>query len=91
MISLRSTLKRKGIHLESRGIMYGFRHGVATELLVAEVPAAHVASILGHKSTVMLFKHYSHLADNHGVLKTALANIKPVDGESTTAGASVQQ
>ncbi len=67
--------------LKSRGIMYGFRHGFATEQLSAGVPDAHVAAMMGHKSTTMLHKHYSHLLSNHKVLKGHLDNIKPVKGE----------
>jgi integrase len=40
---------------------YGYRHSVATDLLVGGVPDAEVAAILGQKSTDMIHKHYGHL------------------------------
>ena len=42
-------------------IPYGYRPGLASELLADGVPTAHGAAILGHTSTAMLFRHYSHL------------------------------
>ena len=42
-------------------IAYGYRHGFATDA-AAGVPDAQVARLLGHSSTVMLHRHYSHLA-----------------------------
>ena len=91
MAGLRAQLKEQGITLKSRGIMYGFRHGFATALLEQGVPDAHVASLLGHKSTTMLHKHYSALTSRHGALKAHLAGILPTSGETTgeTTAASV--
>ncbi len=91
MAGLKKTLAAKGIKLKSRGIMYGFRHGVATDLLEAGVPEAHVAAILGHKSTVMIHKHYSHLTSRHAALKVHLEHIQPTAGEVTTGDASTPQ
>jgi integrase len=40
---------------------YGFRHSFATDALSNGVPEAHVAALLGHSSTTMLHRHYSHV------------------------------
>ena len=55
-----------------KGIAYGYRHGFATEALAAGVPDAHVAALLGHSSTTMLHRHYSHLTAQAQALKDAL-------------------
>jgi len=52
-------------------IAYGYRHGFATDALAAGVPDAHVAELLGHSSTAMLHRHYSHLATRVKVLTDA--------------------
>lgn len=51
---------------------YGLRHTFATRALCAGVSDTVVASLLGHRGTVMLHKHYSHLGDQARVLKDAL-------------------
>jgi integrase/recombinase XerD len=43
-------------------IAYGYRHAFATDALANGLPDAHVAELLGHASTAMLHRHYSHLA-----------------------------
>lgn len=48
---------------------YQFRHTWATRALKAGVPAAHVAAMLGHASTAMVFKHYSHLCEEADLLR----------------------
>jgi len=82
MIRLRKTLQEAGIALKSSGIMYGFRHAFATEMLEAGVGEAHVAALLGHKGTNMLHKHYSHLTSKHAALKAHLQHIKATDAET---------
>ena len=57
------------------GIAYGYRHGFATRALAHGVPDAHVAALLGHSSTAMLHRHYSHLTSQAGVLRDALAKV----------------
>lgn len=52
---------------------YGLRHLFATEALRANVPIAHVAALLGHTSTAMVSKHYSHLTRHDEDLHAALA------------------
>lgn len=51
---------------------YGLRHLFATEALRANVPIAHVAALLGHTSTAMISKHYSHLTRHDEDLHAAL-------------------
>jgi len=48
---------------------YDFRHTWATRALKAGVPAAHVAAMLGHSSTAMVFKHYGHLGEEVELLR----------------------
>jgi integrase len=55
----------------SRRIAYGYRHAFATDALAAGVPDAQVAELLGHASTAMLHKHYSHLSTRVKVLTDA--------------------
>jgi integrase len=57
-------------------IVYGYRHGFATDALAAGVPDAHVAELLGHSSTAMLHKHYSHLATRVKVLTEAVRVVR---------------
>ena len=57
-------------------IAYGYRHGFATDALAAGVPDAHVAELLGHASTAMLHRHYSHLASRSAMLVTAAARVR---------------
>lgn len=90
MEGLRKTLRNKDVKLEGRGIMYGFRHTFATDLLEKGVPDAHAAALLGHKSTTMIHKHYSHLSSKTAALKVHLQHIGGVPGEDRDAGAVVQ-
>lgn len=50
----------------------GIRHWWITERLRAGVPIAHVAELAGHTSTMMISRHYSHLADHGDDLRRAL-------------------
>ena len=55
---------------------YGYRHSFATRLLSrGGVPDAHVAALLGHSSTAMLHKHYSHLTSQADVLRGSLGKL----------------
>lgn len=65
-----------------RVIAYGYRHGFATDALVKGLPDAQVAALLGHSSTAMLHKHYSHLTGQSRVLRDALAKVR---GETPTS------
>ncbi len=53
-------------------IAYGYRHTFATRALSRGVPDSHVAGLLGHSSTAMVHKHYSHLTSQADVLRAAL-------------------
>jgi integrase len=57
-------------------IPYGYRHTFATHALAAGVPDAQVAALLGHSSTTMLHRHYSHLTSQAAVLREALAKVR---------------
>ena len=57
-------------------IPYGYRHAFATAALSAGVPDAQVAALLGHSSTTMLHRYYSHLCGQVRVLKEALARVR---------------
>jgi len=48
---------------------YGYRHSYATRALAAGVPDAHVAALMGHSSTTMIHKHYSHITANARMLR----------------------
>lgn len=56
-----------------------FRHSFCSRALVAGVPEAHVAALMGHTSTAMISKHYGHLGAFADTLKAAAerANGKP--------------
>lgn len=66
---------------------YGYRHTFATDGLAGGLPDAQVAALLGHGSTAMLHRHYSHLTAQAGVLRLAAAAVRPVPaGEERAAG-----
>jgi len=58
-----------------RSIAYGYRHAFATQALSNGIPDATVAALLGHSSTAMLHKHYSHLTSNATAMREALAKV----------------
>jgi integrase len=57
---LRERLKEGG-KLKGDPIAYSLRHQLATDLLLAGKPDAHVAAVLGHTSTQVLHQNYSHI------------------------------
>jgi integrase len=67
---------QKKLGLPRRPMASGYRHSFATTTLEVGVPDAHVAELLGHTSTAMIHRHYSHL----GVQSEG-------DGRRTPAGA----
>jgi integrase len=87
MAGLRKTLAGRGIKIKGRGILYGFRHTYATDLLGEGVPDTHAATLLGHKSTAMIHKHYSHLGTKVQALKAHLRHIGKVNGEVSPSDA----
>jgi len=52
---------RRRPHLKGL-IAYAYRHSFATDALVNGVGIAQVAELLGHTSTEMVMRHYSHIA-----------------------------
>ncbi len=56
---------------------YGSRHTYATSALAKGVPGATVAALLGHSSTAVLHRHYSHLTSQANVLRNAAALVRP--------------
>lgn len=68
---------RKRTGLSNEVTCHGLRHLFATDALSAGVPIATVAELLGHQSTAMISKHYSHLADRQDVLRSALDTVRP--------------
>ncbi len=72
------TRRRLGL---GRVIAYGYRHGLATDALAAGVPDAQVAALLGHSSTTMLHRHYSHLTARARVLQDALDKVRGQEGQ----------
>lgn len=73
MAMVRERIEAKGLAIKTRGVLYGLRHTFATDLLRAKVPDTHVAALLGHRSTAILHRHYSHLSGAGEVLKPHLA------------------
>jgi integrase len=59
-----------------KAFAYGYRHTFATDALSQGVPDAHVAALLGHSSTAMLHKHYSHLTSKANVLRESLGKVR---------------
>lgn len=55
---------------------YSYRHTYATDALASGVPDAHVAELLGHSSTAMLHRHYSHLGTRTKVLAAAARAVR---------------
>lgn len=70
--AMRRLKKKAGV----KTIAYGYRHGFATSALSKGVPDAHVASLLGHSSTAMLHRHYSHLTSQTRVLRSAVEQVR---------------
>lgn len=63
--------RRSGVKV----IPYGTRHTAATRMLEAGVPDAHVAAVLGHTSTAMIHRHYSHVGENVRLMQAAAASL----------------
>ncbi len=57
-------------------IAYGYRHTFATDALSKGIADTHVASLLGHSSTTMLHKHYSHLTARTALLRDVAKQIR---------------
>ncbi|VTT98958.1 phage integrase family protein : Phage-related integrase OS=Rhodopirellula baltica SWK14 GN=RBSWK_01414 PE=4 SV=1: Phage_integrase [Gemmataceae bacterium] len=62
---------KAGVHATA----YMGRHTFATAALVAGVPDAVVAELLGHKGTAMVSRHYGHVGGQSRVLKDAVERL----------------
>jgi integrase len=56
-------------------IAYGQRHSAATNMLEAGIPETMVAAILGHCSTQMVNKHYSHVGSRADAMRAAAERV----------------
>jgi integrase len=72
-LAVRKLAKRAGI---GSAMPYGYRHGFCTAALSRGIPDAHVAALMGHTSTAMIHRHYSHLGQQAAVLKAALDRVR---------------
>ncbi|HQR07133.1 MAG TPA: tyrosine-type recombinase/integrase [Gemmatales bacterium] len=70
---IRRLAEKAGIR---RVIAYGYRHTFATDALSKGVADASVAALLGHTSTTMLHKHYSHLTSRVAVLRGEMDRVR---------------
>lgn len=71
MQALVSAYWRISDRIGHRVTAYCFRHTYATRALERGVPDTHVAALLGHTSTAMIHRHYSHLTSNARLLREA--------------------
>lgn len=67
--SMTMRFQRLSEKIGHRVTSYQFRHTWTTRALREGVPPAHVAAMLGHTSTAMIFKHYSHIAGDTELLR----------------------
>ena len=74
--SVNLMVRRLGKRCGFKAMPYGYRHGFATAGLSNGIPDAQVAALLGHSSTAMLHRHYSHLTSQSAVLKEALSRVR---------------
>jgi integrase len=69
---MRRLCQRAGV----KAFAYGYRHTFGTTALASGVPDAVVAALMGHSTTAMLHKHYSHLTSKTAVLRSALEKVR---------------
>jgi len=60
---------REKLKLGKDVVSYLYRHAVCTDLLEAGVGLAQTCEILGHKTTVMVMRHYSKIRDRRDHLR----------------------
>ena len=63
---------------------YAFRHRYGTDALLNGMEVATVATLMGHTSTTMVMRHYSHLDEEDAHLLKATLSVRP--GESSAVG-----
>ena len=56
---------------------YAVRHRFATQGLIDGVSNVEMAALLGHSSTAMIDRHYSHVSDSAKFLRDAMAKARP--------------
>jgi integrase len=66
---------RKRVGVKNSVICYSLRHTFVTKALEAGVPDSDVAALVGHSSTAMIHKVYSHLSANAKRLKAVAAKV----------------
>jgi integrase len=62
-------------------LSYGYRHAWATRALALGIPDTHVAAALGHSSTAMVHRHYSHLDANARLLNDVVEKVAAGKGD----------
>lgn len=72
-------LRAKLPHLKGL-IAYAYRHSFVTDALMNGVGVAEVAELLGHTSTDMVMRHYSHLRERTDYLRQAAAKAVRMNG-----------
>lgn len=76
---------RQRLGLDPGVVAYCYRHSYITDALERGVPDATVAELVGHTSTDMIHRHYSHLSEKRDYLSQAAAQItKPVERKGHT-------
>lgn len=74
--SVSCRMRRLCLRAGVKATCYGHRHTYATDALLAGVPDATVAALLGHSGTAMLHKHYAHLTAHAQALRDAAAKVR---------------
>lgn len=72
VLAMRRLRKRTGI----KATAYFYRHTLATDALANGVPEAHVAELLGHSSTQILHRVYSHLGTKSKLMGDSLRRVR---------------
>jgi integrase len=81
-IQLRFRQLRKKLGLDPGVVAYCYRHAYITDALERGVSDATVAALVGHESTDMIHRHYSHLSEKRSFLSNAATQImKPLPKE----------
>jgi len=84
--AMRKASEKAGLETKT---MYGLRHTFATDALAEGLPDAVVSELLGHASTQMLHKHYSHLSTKTTLLVNAASKVRGTVEEGTNAQPTV--
>ena len=78
--SWKCALKKAGIMRHLRP--YDLRHGFATEAIAAGADYGTVAALMGHKSPMMVLKHYQHVKNAQKV--SVMEQLPPIDFGGTS-------